>query len=152
MVEFLRSFEDSYKNLQHQLIQAVKISRYSNFLHVQNSSASYSTFATFCIICRCRFLKESSKEPMGQNASVSAPCSFSLFPVRRTSEYVIKQLIGLPRLESAVNGVVAAYKAGASASTWLANRDRPPVDITQDVKDAYTVMSTQMALAVKEAQ
>uniref|UniRef100_A0A1L8D6X2 Aldehyde reductase-3 n=1 Tax=Plutella xylostella TaxID=51655 RepID=A0A1L8D6X2_PLUXY len=56
------------------------------------------------------------------------------------------------KLESAVNGVVAAYKAGASASTWLANRDRPPVDITQDVKDAYTVMSTQMALAVKEAQ
>ncbi|GBP31500.1 15-hydroxyprostaglandin dehydrogenase [Eumeta japonica] len=45
------------------------------------------------------------------------------------------------RPESAVAGVVEAFKKGASASTWLAANDKPVIDITDNVKEAYNVLS-----------
>lgn len=48
------------------------------------------------------------------------------------------------RPESAVRGVLDTYRFGDSGSTWLADQDRPVVDITKNIKDAYEIMSTQM--------
>ncbi|KAI5638524.1 short chain dehydrogenase domain-containing protein [Phthorimaea operculella] len=41
--------------------------------------------------------------------------------------------------ESAIKGLVEAFKRGESASTWLISADKPAVDITNNVhKDSYT--------------
>ncbi|GBP31505.1 15-hydroxyprostaglandin dehydrogenase [Eumeta japonica] len=49
------------------------------------------------------------------------------------------------RPEAAVAGVVEAFKRGASGSTWLADSDQPPVDITDDVKEGFSVFSRRVA-------
>ncbi|XP_049866984.1 15-hydroxyprostaglandin dehydrogenase [NAD(+)]-like [Pectinophora gossypiella] len=43
--------------------------------------------------------------------------------------------------ESAVKGIIEAYKRGASASTWLVSADRAAEDITENVKKGYQIMS-----------
>lgn len=45
------------------------------------------------------------------------------------------------RIQSAVDGLVHAYKHGASASTWLITSDRPAEDITDNVSKGYEIMS-----------
>ncbi|XP_047021018.1 15-hydroxyprostaglandin dehydrogenase [NAD(+)]-like isoform X1 [Helicoverpa zea] len=45
------------------------------------------------------------------------------------------------RIQSAVDGLIHAYKNGASASTWLVTSDRPAEDITGNVSKAYEIMS-----------
>ncbi|KAL0893667.1 hypothetical protein ABMA27_013825 [Loxostege sticticalis] len=42
--------------------------------------------------------------------------------------------------ENAVRGLVDAYKQGASASTWLASGNKPVVDITANVEEAFTIL------------
>ncbi|XP_047988194.1 15-hydroxyprostaglandin dehydrogenase [NAD(+)]-like isoform X2 [Leguminivora glycinivorella] len=44
------------------------------------------------------------------------------------------------KIESAAAGLVAAYKRGASGSTWLATRDLPVKDITDNVVRAYQIL------------
>ncbi|XP_073944308.1 15-hydroxyprostaglandin dehydrogenase [NAD(+)]-like [Choristoneura fumiferana] len=44
------------------------------------------------------------------------------------------------RMESAAKGVIDAYKKGASGSTWVASRDLPAVDITDNVDRAYQIL------------
>lgn len=45
------------------------------------------------------------------------------------------------RIESAVAGLLTAYREGASASTWLVTSDRPAEDITGNISKAYGIMS-----------
>ncbi|KAJ2952589.1 hypothetical protein O0L34_g6912 [Tuta absoluta] len=55
-----------------------------------------------------------------------------------------KVLSELPvqKADSAVKGLVEAYKSGESASTWLISADKPGVDITKNVGKAYGILST----------
>ncbi|XP_061712001.1 15-hydroxyprostaglandin dehydrogenase [NAD(+)]-like [Cydia pomonella] len=46
----------------------------------------------------------------------------------------------IQKTESAAAGVVSAYKQGASGSTWLATRDLPVRDITDNVVRAYQIL------------
>ncbi|XP_073944310.1 15-hydroxyprostaglandin dehydrogenase [NAD(+)]-like [Choristoneura fumiferana] len=46
----------------------------------------------------------------------------------------------IQRAESAAKGVIDAYKMGASGSTWVASRDQPAVDITDNVNRAYDIL------------
>ncbi|XP_061711997.1 15-hydroxyprostaglandin dehydrogenase [NAD(+)]-like [Cydia pomonella] len=45
----------------------------------------------------------------------------------------------LQRMESAAQGVIDAYKKGSSGSTWVATRDLPAKDITDNVNRAYEI-------------
>ncbi|GBP31504.1 15-hydroxyprostaglandin dehydrogenase [Eumeta japonica] len=47
--------------------------------------------------------------------------------------------------EAAVAGVVEAFKRGASGSTWLADNDQPPVDISDDVNEGFSILSRRVA-------
>ncbi|KAI5638521.1 short chain dehydrogenase domain-containing protein [Phthorimaea operculella] len=55
-----------------------------------------------------------------------------------------KILYELPiqKVESAVKGLVEAFKRGESASTWLISADKLAVDITNNVHKGYEIMST----------
>ncbi|XP_063531710.1 odorant receptor 46a-like isoform X1 [Cydia strobilella] len=44
------------------------------------------------------------------------------------------------RMESAAQGVIDAYKKGSSGSTWIATRDLPAKDITDNVNRAYEIL------------
>ncbi|GBP31509.1 15-hydroxyprostaglandin dehydrogenase [Eumeta japonica] len=45
------------------------------------------------------------------------------------------------RPESAAAGVMEAFKKGSSASSWLITHEQPAVDITNNVTEAYSVLS-----------
>ncbi|CAH1646229.1 unnamed protein product [Spodoptera littoralis] len=62
---------------------------------------------------------------------------------KETDELLFKSLGVLPMqtIQSAVDGLVHAYKHGASASTWLITSDRPAEDITDNVSKGYEIMS-----------
>uniref|UniRef100_A0A2A4KAA6 Uncharacterized protein n=1 Tax=Heliothis virescens TaxID=7102 RepID=A0A2A4KAA6_HELVI len=62
---------------------------------------------------------------------------------KETDELLFSSLGSLPmqKIESAVDGLLHAYKHGASASTWLVTSDRPAEDITGNVSKAYEIMS-----------
>ncbi|XP_059050150.1 uncharacterized short-chain type dehydrogenase/reductase y4vI-like [Achroia grisella] len=45
------------------------------------------------------------------------------------------------RPESAVRGLLEAYKNGSSGSTWLITSDRPAEDVTANVNEGYKVLS-----------
>ncbi|XP_063359696.1 15-hydroxyprostaglandin dehydrogenase [NAD(+)]-like [Cydia amplana] len=53
---------------------------------------------------------------------------------------VFEAKLYIQKIESAAAGVVSAYKQGASGSTWLATRDMPVRDITDNVTRAYQVL------------
>ncbi|KAJ2952256.1 hypothetical protein O0L34_g4532 [Tuta absoluta] len=55
-----------------------------------------------------------------------------------------KLLTQLPpqKPESAVKGVLEAYKHGDSASTWLISSNKPAQDITKNVDKGYDIMGT----------
>ncbi|KAI5646507.1 short chain dehydrogenase domain-containing protein [Phthorimaea operculella] len=44
--------------------------------------------------------------------------------------------------ESAVKGVLEAYRRGESASTWLITADKPAQDITKNIDKGYDIMGT----------
>ncbi|XP_061712015.1 15-hydroxyprostaglandin dehydrogenase [NAD(+)]-like [Cydia pomonella] len=44
------------------------------------------------------------------------------------------------RMESAAQSVIDAYKKGSSGSTWIATRDLPAMDITDNVNRAYEIL------------
>ncbi|XP_061711996.1 15-hydroxyprostaglandin dehydrogenase [NAD(+)]-like [Cydia pomonella] len=46
----------------------------------------------------------------------------------------------LQRVESAAQGVIDAYKKGCSGSTWIATRDLPAMDITDNINRAYDIL------------
>ncbi|XP_037295460.1 uncharacterized oxidoreductase YuxG-like isoform X2 [Manduca sexta] len=50
-------------------------------------------------------------------------------------------VLPMQKPESAVKGLMDAYKTGASASTWLITSDKPAEDISENVKKAYSIMS-----------
>ncbi|KAJ8725470.1 hypothetical protein PYW08_003653 [Mythimna loreyi] len=50
-------------------------------------------------------------------------------------------ILPMQKIESAVDGLIHAYKHGESASTWLVTSDRPAEDITGNVSKAYEIMS-----------
>ncbi|KAI5638522.1 short chain dehydrogenase domain-containing protein [Phthorimaea operculella] len=54
-----------------------------------------------------------------------------------------KTLARLPvqKPESAIKGLVEAFKRGESASTWLISADKPAVDITNNVHKGYDILS-----------
>lgn len=45
--------------------------------------------------------------------------------------------------ESAIRGVLEAFRIGESGSTWLAANDKEPIEISKDVKEAYSIMSKE---------
>ncbi|XP_063620861.1 15-hydroxyprostaglandin dehydrogenase [NAD(+)]-like [Cydia splendana] len=47
----------------------------------------------------------------------------------------------LQKMESAAKGIIEAYKRGESGSTWLATRDEPVKDITEDIRKAYDILA-----------
>lgn len=53
---------------------------------------------------------------------------------------VVINRVVFDRAESAAKGVIDAYKKGASGSTWVASRDLPAVDITDNVNRAYDIL------------
>ncbi|KAI8435232.1 hypothetical protein MSG28_003587 [Choristoneura fumiferana] len=52
----------------------------------------------------------------------------------------ISSIAGLSQPESAAKGVIEAYKLGKSGSTWLATRDLPVRDISDNITKAYEIM------------
>ncbi|XP_026742459.1 15-hydroxyprostaglandin dehydrogenase [NAD(+)]-like [Trichoplusia ni] len=62
---------------------------------------------------------------------------------KETDELLVGSLGKLPmqKIESAVAGLLTAYREGASASTWLVTSDRPAEDITGNISKAYGIMS-----------
>lgn len=43
--------------------------------------------------------------------------------------------------ESAASGLVEAFKKGNTGSTWLVANNKPALDVTENVKNAYNIMS-----------
>ncbi|CAB3234592.1 unnamed protein product [Arctia plantaginis] len=62
---------------------------------------------------------------------------------KESHEQMMGSLSKLPfqKPESAVEGLIHAFKHGASASTWLVTSGRPAEDITENVRKAYQIMS-----------
>ncbi|CAH2074421.1 unnamed protein product, partial [Iphiclides podalirius] len=63
-----------------------------------------------------------------------------------TKEIKEKIQIGIKKLpqqsaQSAADGLLAAYRNGGSGSTWLVTSNRQAEEITQNVKDAYKILS-----------
>ncbi|XP_063359940.1 15-hydroxyprostaglandin dehydrogenase [NAD(+)]-like [Cydia amplana] len=63
-----------------------------------------------------------------------------IFPVMRLQKQVLISCF-IFRMESAAKGIVEACKRGESGSTWLATRDEPVKDITEDVRKAYDILA-----------
>ncbi|XP_047988192.1 15-hydroxyprostaglandin dehydrogenase [NAD(+)]-like [Leguminivora glycinivorella] len=53
---------------------------------------------------------------------------------------VLEEKLHIQKIDSAAAGVVSAYKQAASGSTWLATRDLPVRDITNNVVRAYEIL------------
>nr|AII21999.1 alcohol dehydrogenase AD1 [Sesamia inferens] len=76
------------------------------------------------------------------DTSLFSPTKLEAFD-KETNELLKSSLVDLPmqKPESAVKGLIHAYKHGETASTWLVTTDRPAEDITGNVTKAYEVMS-----------
>ncbi|GBP95240.1 15-hydroxyprostaglandin dehydrogenase [Eumeta japonica] len=75
-------------------------------------------------------------------SSIAGLMQTSLLPIYSAAKCstTIQQLYwGKP--ESAAAGVMEAFKKGSSASSWLITHEQPAVDITNNVTEAYSVLS-----------
>ncbi|KOB64832.1 Alcohol dehydrogenase AD1, partial [Operophtera brumata] len=67
-----------------------------------------------------------------------------LHALDQETENKIADIMGkfpLQKIESAVAGLIEAFKRGDGGSTWLVNADRPAEDITENITKAYDITS-----------